>query len=162
MNTDVMLLTPVRSVLVYSTVGQTKKEIQTNAANWSQLKAALLDHGVGTQGMKAVIGESQVSLDLDEAKIPTEGFTLFLVPSKVESGYYDSDGDWIDEDDDNEPVSDYTREDAIEDLKEARELTAKALRFLGDPGAKVSVRPSDPQTAALDDQAQAIMSKMKG
>lgn len=164
MNTglDVQLLAPVRNVLVYSTVGQTKKEISTSAVNWLQLKAALLDEEVSTQGMKAVIGQTQVSLDLDEAILPTEGFTLFLVPSKVESGWDDEEEEeednWEDED---VPEDNYSREDAVEDLKESQRLTTKALRFLGDNSKPVQTRSTDPEINALDEEAQRIMRTMR-
>jgi argininosuccinate lyase len=79
-------LVPRRQVLVYNTIGQNEVVITTSAATWEQLQRDLHSQGVPFRDMKAVIGETQVTLESRGAQLPTTDFSLFLVPEKVKSG----------------------------------------------------------------------------
>lgn len=75
-----------RKVLVFSTTGQNGKEVTTDSKTWEQLKRALSSNSVTHSGMKAVVGESKVTLESPNAELPTGNFTLFLMPKKTKSG----------------------------------------------------------------------------
>lgn len=74
-------------LVTVKSVGGTPKKINVEEARtWGQLKQVLTQNNVSTNNMKALVGGSNVSLELDEANIPTEDFILFLLPVKVKSG----------------------------------------------------------------------------
>lgn len=72
-------------VKVYSTQGG-EKDVQTSATTWGQLQEDLRKNGVAYDGMKSVVGETKVTLEADAAMLPSEGFTLFLMPKKTKAG----------------------------------------------------------------------------
>jgi hypothetical protein len=74
-------------VTVFSTGGKTGIDINTEATTWKQLKQELSKVGVSTSGMKAVVGQSKVSLEHEDAQIPQQDFTLFMLPVQTKSGY---------------------------------------------------------------------------
>ena len=75
-------------VKVYSTqMGE--KSVETSATTWGQLQNDLSKNGISYSGMKSVIGESKLTLEADAAILPTEGFTLFLMPKKTKAGAID-------------------------------------------------------------------------
>jgi hypothetical protein len=90
-----------RLVTVFSTVGNNEKTIETSATTWKELKAELANQGVNVSGMKVVIGESQLTLESPDAALPTEEFTLFLLPEKVKSG------SWMDDNENDEGEEEY-------------------------------------------------------
>ena len=63
-----------------------EKIIETEATIWGELKTALSENGVSYEKMKAVIGETKLTLEADNALLPTEGFTLFLMNKKTKAG----------------------------------------------------------------------------
>lgn len=63
-----------------------EKIIDTEATTWKGLQGDLDKAKVSYDGMKAVIGESRLEMSADEAIIPNESFTLFLMPIKTKSG----------------------------------------------------------------------------
>lgn len=74
-------------VSVYTGQGQNIKEIETSASTWGDLKSQLDREGVSTNGLTAVVGETEVTLESNGAQLPNmENFTLFLLPTKVKSG----------------------------------------------------------------------------
>lgn len=73
-------------VTVYSTSGKNNVTIETNATTFGQLKPTLVEHGFNLSGMKAVVGETKVTLEADGVILPTEDFKLFLMPVKTKSG----------------------------------------------------------------------------
>ena len=78
----------VRLVKVVNTIGSNKKviEILDHVNTWEQLKPILSKNQVPYNKMKAVVGESNVTLEIPNAQLPTTDFTLFLLPVKVKSG----------------------------------------------------------------------------
>lgn len=139
-----------KTVLVYSTVGQNKKEVNTSATIWSALKSDLASAGVNTDGMSAVVGQTQVTLESADAQIPEGNFTLFLVPQKVKSG-------WLIDDDDN--TDDYDKDDAIADLESAKESIENVLEFL-EKAPRGSVTGSSTEDQKLAAEAAAIQAKL--
>ncbi len=84
-----------RKVTVFNTVGSKKTVVDTNATTWEELKEDLDKAGIAHSGMRAIVGENQVTLESNKARLPigltagdevTNNFTLFLSPRKVKSG----------------------------------------------------------------------------
>jgi len=74
-------------VTVFSTKGRKRSEVNAEVATWGELKSVLAAEGIETEGMRAIIGESQVTLESSKALLPVDfDFTLFLSPIKVKSG----------------------------------------------------------------------------
>lgn len=82
------VVTSLKKVKVISTVGinKTVVEIDPEVKTWGDLKRVFDDKGIKYSGMSATIGETTLSLILDEAVLPTTDFTLFILPTKVDSG----------------------------------------------------------------------------
>jgi len=89
------------------------REFQSSAKTWGQLKDELSAHGINTNGMTSIVGETDTTLDLSSAALPEGEFTLFLMPSKVKSGYEEED---YDEDFDD----DYEEEEEEEQYQEPK------------------------------------------
>lgn len=143
----------MKRVTVYSTVGQQKHEVTVSANNWGELQRELSEHGVGTSGMKAVIGESQVTLESNQAEVPSNDFTLFLLPQKVKSGSYwgkDEDCDCEDESEDVDGTLSSQIKSKIQEIgQNVNDLYELALRL-------ESENPQDISTKELRDRAEQI------
>lgn len=74
-----------KQVLIFNTNGA-NKTITTNATTWGELESQLNRDGITTSGMKAVIGETKLSMDSAQSVLPTENFRVFLLPQKTKSG----------------------------------------------------------------------------
>lgn len=116
-----------RKVTIYNTIGDNVKEVFSSATTWGGLMNDMNSNRISYDGMKAVVGETQNTLESSEAVLPDGEFSLFLMAGKVKSG---SDEDLIDEedgiswedidwDDDGEEVESYTYK-SIKDLMLAR------------------------------------------
>lgn len=105
-----------RKVTIYNTIGDNAREIFSSANTWGSLMNDMNRERVPYDGMKAVVGETQNTLESSEAVLPDGEFSLFLMAGKVKSGVDDDyideeDGiEWddIDWDDDGEEVESYT------------------------------------------------------
>ena len=156
-------------VTVYNQVGQSKKEVEFPGTTWGQLQETLMDAGVPFAGMKAVIGENQNSLDMAGSVVPTNDWTLFLVPNKVESGMddygndedgddYTSDDDDVDsnDDDSNSPALSIEKLEQIQKLTEASNLIAEVVAEI----KKANTVISDPVLNDLNRKANEIMANL--
>lgn len=84
----------MRNILIYATKGINKKTTLSSEATDKQSLIADIekynsensDTPVEYNGMKMVVSESSVTLESDEAQLPTGPFTLMLLPGKVKSG----------------------------------------------------------------------------
>lgn len=76
----------MRNVTVYSTSGKTNVKIETGATTFGELTPQLRENGFNLDGMKAVVGETKVTLEADGAVLPDGEFKLFLMPLKTKSG----------------------------------------------------------------------------
>ena len=76
------------NVLVYSTQSSTRPTIQVEGGStWGDLKSAIsAGSDISTSNMKAMIRSSRLTLENNNALIPTEDFTLMLTPERVKSG----------------------------------------------------------------------------
>ena len=74
----------MRKVTVFSTTGKNADNHETDALTWGNLKEEL--HDLDFDNMKAITGESRVTLEHDDAVLPEGSFTIFLMPIKTKSG----------------------------------------------------------------------------
>lgn len=85
-----------RIVTVFATRGNTKGvKVETEATTWAELKRDLAANNIDYSNMKAIVGETKTSLDLDNAVLPvgvtvgdkvSNNFTLFLSPKAQKAG----------------------------------------------------------------------------
>lgn len=68
-----------------------REVITTEASTWGELKDQLEEAGLASGDYTGVVKESSTTLSLDDALLPEEDFTLFIVvkKSKAGSGYED-------------------------------------------------------------------------
>lgn len=141
----------MRKVTIYSTIGTDSKEIMTNAANWGDLQSEFAHNSLNYSGMKAVIGESQVTLESNQAELPGGDFTLFFMPQKVKSGAI-----WShEEDEDDEPVRPVQVNATIEN---AKALVLSIGEDLNELYSILSNLPKDsnPAVAKLQSKAEEL------
>jgi len=74
----------MRTVTVVSTQANERREIQSDATTWGQLKREI--SSMMTGDMKVTVRETRVDLSHEDAELPTGNFTIFLFPNKVKSG----------------------------------------------------------------------------
>jgi hypothetical protein len=86
----------MRKVTIYSTIGNDSKEAFVSSTTWGDLQNELAVKQISASGMKVIIGESQLTLESNQAELPLGDFTLFFMPQKVKSGA------WANEDDDDD------------------------------------------------------------
>lgn len=91
---------------IYSTKGKKRSEIEATVNTWGELKSVLSSNSIETSGMKAIIGETQLTLESTNAILPDYDFTLFLTPIKVKSG---------------KEIKDFTRTDCYAFIKQEKE-----------------------------------------
>lgn len=82
-------------ITVFSTKGKKRSSVETDVNTWGELKEVLGKEGIETSGFKAIVGETQTTLESSKAVLPkgltnagevTKDFTLFLTPVKTKSG----------------------------------------------------------------------------
>jgi hypothetical protein len=102
----------MKNVKIYTSNTGDGKVITTEARTFGELKNDLQANGIlfNNESMKAVIGETRTTLELDGAILPETDFGLFLFPKKTKSGMA------------------YTREECFEKVKTYRE-TNEGLEF---------------------------------
>lgn len=76
----------MRIITVYSTSGKTNVKIESTATTFGEFVPQLREQGFSLDGMKAVVGETKVTLEADSAVLPEGEFKLFLMPLKTKSG----------------------------------------------------------------------------
>lgn len=157
-----------RKLTIFNTIGNNKQVINTNATTWEGLQNELSQNGVNYSGMRAVVGESQVTLESSQAILPQEDFTLFLMPQKVKSGGGDDylldweDGiTWDEEDWTTDNVEEYcfkTAKDlAIARIKRASFYLDKVVEYLIQSDKASSSDPQISNLAAAADQIKRNM-----
>lgn len=78
-------MSATRTVTTITTSGS-KSELRTAATTWGELKVDLSNADIPTDGMKALLKDSKLTLDVNDATLPQGDFKLFLFPGKVKSG----------------------------------------------------------------------------
>lgn len=171
MNNQLVVLN-TRIVTVYSTVGNNKNDVKTNASDWGGLKRDLSEAGISFNNMNVVVGETQVSLVSNEAQLPNDNFTIFLLPVKVKSGYtvlsdddYDDDDDSKDDDDDDnddDVVDDDNNSDdaIIADLQSIKQMCDTVITKVRSKSGPI--KSDDPVINALSSKANDIIRNMQG
>ena len=102
-------------VTVFSTKGAKRSVIETSAATWGVLKNQLIANNIPVDGMRAIVGETKVTLESSAAVLPVDfDFTLFLSPTKVKSG------------------RELTRNECYEFIKNARNNDVNAGHYFGN------------------------------
>lgn len=79
---DVKLL---RKVLVFDSAAQTKKDFQSSATIWDDLKRELPTHGISTSNCKFIEGSTKLTLEQDQALLPMKDFVIFKMPVSTKS-----------------------------------------------------------------------------
>lgn len=75
-----------RNVRVVSTTGDKKAVLQTEALTISDLRSQLRTAGYNLSNTKIIEGESQVTFEQDNARLPLTDFTIFIMPVATKSG----------------------------------------------------------------------------
>jgi hypothetical protein len=81
--------TTTRTVIVASPATNAAKKFETDVQTWGELKQQIA--GIYKDGMEAIIKPGSNSLTRDEAQLPNENFSLFLVPVKNKAGKFSED-----------------------------------------------------------------------
>jgi len=76
----------MRKITIVSTKIDGKKELNSSATTWGELKPELENNGISISDMKVMEKVSKMTLDSDAAMLPTGDVILFLTPGKVKSG----------------------------------------------------------------------------
>lgn len=76
----------MRTIKVVSTTAGTKVTIETSVSTWGQLKKDSKMASLLGSNMTAVVRETKVNLEHDDAVLPTGDFTIFLVQTKTKAG----------------------------------------------------------------------------
>jgi hypothetical protein len=165
-------------VSVYSGTGSIK-QVEFVGAKWSELQQTLAQNGISynSDRMIAVIGETELTLQSNDAIIPTTDFTLFLLPQKVKSGSddedsydesYDESYDDSDDDDDNEivpavnpsgvpaDVTSWTKEHALIAIN----LISTKTNEINTLGNQIRQYVTNMSVSPLDDKAKELMNKL--
>jgi len=75
-----------RTITVYSTRGNKKAKIESDATTWGGLIPLLKAQGYEVDQLHSTIGGSKLDLVHVEAALPEEPFTVFMRPKKTKSG----------------------------------------------------------------------------
>ena len=75
-----------REIKVYSTLNQDFIRVTTNASTWGELKSLPEVSKLLTSDMQGLIKSTKVTLTHNDASLPAEPFTLFLLPQKSKGG----------------------------------------------------------------------------
>tara|TARA_R100001463_G_scaffold27082_1_gene63013 strand:+ start:23958 stop:24533 length:576 start_codon:yes stop_codon:yes gene_type:complete len=73
-----------REIRIFST--KVKKKFDTDVQTWGELKRILSSNDISYSGMTAALSGSKLSLEHNDAELPTDNFVLYLMPNKVKSG----------------------------------------------------------------------------
>lgn len=162
-------------VSVYNTVGANESVIEFTGTTKSDLCAELAANNISFRDMSMTVGETQVTLDspnaitptaeqLGSMNLPSDSWTLFLLPVEVKSGFDDFDND--DYEFENAEIVPYEGGDVEESI-----LSPENLAFIKDlEAAKASIdkiiarvraqKITDPRTLALSRQAAILQASI--
>ena len=74
-----------RKVLVFDTAKQSKVEFESSATIWGDLKKELSKYDIGTSNCKFIEGSTKLTLEQEQALIPTKDFVMFKMPVSTKS-----------------------------------------------------------------------------
>jgi hypothetical protein len=75
-----------RIITINTSTGAPAVQISTIAQTWGELQLELNAQNISYSGMKAIIGETKVTLDSNNSILPEGTMNLFLLPRKTKSG----------------------------------------------------------------------------
>lgn len=144
----------IRDIRIISSTRTGVKNISSSVETWGQLKDSISDFG-DLSKMTAVVKETRVTLDNNEALLPEGTFTVYLSPKQIKAGSGNSveiitalrdklnsafdelieeieDGNFDDDDDDDDLEEDYypVAKSSAKATKKESDLTASDREFL--------------------------------
>lgn len=84
---DVKLL---RRVILFDNATQAKKDFQSSATTWVDLKRELSNMGVSVANCKFIEGATKLTFEQDSAALPLKDFVFFRLPVSTKSAAYTS------------------------------------------------------------------------
>ena len=76
----------MKTIIINQTTGAPALTITTIAQTWGELQNELVNNNVSLSNVKAVVGETRITLESNSAVLPTGNFNLYLLPKKTKSG----------------------------------------------------------------------------
>ena len=76
---------PVRIINVWIQKDRTQQEVQTAARTWGEFKSEVSQE-INFKNLRGVVRHNKNILEVDDALLPEESFSMFLFPQKVKSG----------------------------------------------------------------------------
>ena len=76
---------PVRIINVWNQKDRSQQEIHTAAQTWGEFKTEMKGE-INFKNLRGVIRRTKNILEVDDALLPEEAFSMFLFPQKVKSG----------------------------------------------------------------------------
>jgi hypothetical protein len=73
-----------RKITLFNSNSQVRKEVMTNATTWGQLKSENVDFI--TANLRGMVRETRVSLEHDDAQLPSGESVIFLATKEIKSG----------------------------------------------------------------------------
>lgn len=142
-------------ITIFNTATQRPATIENfTGSNWGQLQRELAQRGISYSNMSVTVKETKVTLESDQAVLPTSDFTIFLFPKQVKSGMTPSD------------LSDQMAEFETNILKQMQQSEARilqALKNVNTPSyiSSAPVRDSDADAARrLAEEARQLQGSM--
>lgn len=78
----------LKKIVVIATTKSQPTVINSEATTWGQLQDSLSSFG-DLSKLRAVVKETKTTLELEDAILPVEDFTLFLSPKQIKAGAVD-------------------------------------------------------------------------
>lgn len=75
-----------RKIIVVNPSTNQPVEIMTDAQTWGALVPVLQSNGITTANMKGIVADTKVSLEVNEAVLPSGDFTLYMFTAKNKAG----------------------------------------------------------------------------
>jgi hypothetical protein len=160
-------MTSSKNVTVFNTHGQNRNVLRgVTATNWAQLQDLLRRNNIPYEGMRAVVGDTQVTLESDGAQIPPQDFTLFLLPSKVKSGNWGSGSNFIQiqedpiEEEQQDEEQEYEGYDPVVNPQAVAMLVSAMSNILTAVKILTSQHPHEGNIVAYDEERDAELDEL--
>jgi hypothetical protein len=85
MSEEVAIAQKVRNITIFSQRDNQLVTVQSDDVSWGSLKSSFKDE-ISFNNMRGVVKSTRNTLDVDDARLPADEFTVFLFPKKVSSG----------------------------------------------------------------------------
>jgi hypothetical protein len=140
----------IKEIIINQTSGAPALVVTTIAQTWEELKTELIQQNVNLSNVKAIIGETRVTLESNSAILPEGNFNLYLLPKKTKSGM-------------SKPVITPTKETIVESKKSVVKKASVAKKATPVKKASANTKSSaiSKAVAATTNEAKKISSKKK-